>query len=829
MKRRTFKIKKTISAHPFLSAAVLMGGALLAGLIAFVLLFYFISIPNIESFSEREVVESTKIYDRTGEILLWELHGEERRTIVPFDAIGRNVKNATVAIEDADFYRHPGVDIRGIMRALMVDIISGEIKQGGSTITQQLVKYALLNPRQTITRKIKEAIIALKLETVYSKDEILSLYLNEIPYGSNAYGIESAAQTFFGKHASELTLAESAYIAAIANAPTRYSPYGNNRNLLEDRKNLVLSRMRDLHYLTDEEYEAGIKETVTFLAPSSRGIRAPHFVMYVRSILEEEFPELEVEQQGFKVITSLDVEMQARAEEVVKKYAESNSKNFNATNAGLVALEPSTGHILAMVGSRDYFDIERDGNYNVTLAHRQPGSSFKPIVYAASFEKGYTPETVVFDLPTEFSTTRSSSYTPQNYDLKFRGPMTLRDALAQSINVPAVKVLYLTGMNNALTLARKMGISTLTDPSRFGLSLVLGGGEVSPLELTNAYATFANNGAFTPHAAILKIETNTGSSVYEQEVTSTSVLAPSTVSAISSVLSDNKARTPMFGAQSPLYFSSGDVAVKTGTSNDFRDSWTVGYSSGVVVGAWAGNNDNSPVIKQVAGFIVAPLWREFMDFALTKYPHEAFPAYAPDPTITKPVLKGEWRGSKTYTVDRISGKLATPYTPEDVREERIIQEIHDILHWVDKDDPRGPIPTNPAADPQYQNWESPVATWAATQNISNSTTIPTETDNVHLPEYQPKGALTNLPSGPVAEGSTIAVSLQTTAKYPIKHLDIFWDGEFIKSQTNNFTTISLDVPTAGDDASQRHTLQVRIYDTMENRGVVEAVIETVRP
>ncbi len=812
-----------------LSAAVLLCGLLLSGMIVFVLFFYFISIPNIESFSEREVVESTKIYDRTGQILLWELHGEERRTVVPFEEIGRNVKNATVAIEDADFYSHPGVDIRGILRALVVDVLSGEIKQGGSTITQQLVKYALLNPRQTIIRKVKEAIIALKLETVYAKDEILSLYLNEIPYGSNAYGIESAAQTFFGKHASELSLAESAYIAAIANAPTRYSPYGNNRNLLEERKNLVLSRMKDLHYLTDEEYAAGLKESVTFLAPSARGIRAPHFVMYVRSLLEEEFPELEVEQQGFKVITSLDVEMQARGEEVVAKYAESNSKNFNATNAGLVALEPKTGQILAMVGSRDYFDIDHDGNYNVTLARRQPGSSFKPIVYAAAFEKGYTPETVVFDLGTEFSTINSASYTPQNYDLKFRGPIMLRDALAQSINIPAVKVLYLTGMNTVLTLARKMGISTLTDPSRFGLSLVLGGGEVIPLELTNAYATFSNNGVFVPHAAILKIETNSGSVVYEQEVTSTPVLQPSTASAISSVLSDNRARTPMFGAESPLYFPAGDVAVKTGTSNDFRDSWTVGYSSGVVVGAWAGNNDNSPVIKQVAGFIVAPLWREFMDYALTKYPHEVFQTYTPDASVTKPVLNGEWRGSRIYTIDRISGKLATEFTPEDVREERIIQETHDILHWVDKDTPRGPVPTNPASDPQYRNWEAPVAVWAAAQGLSNLNSIPMETDDVHLPQFQPTGKLLNLPTSPVPPGVSFSVGLRTTATYPIKHLDIFWNGEFIKSQTSNFSSITFEIPKSEDGEDASGDLQVRMYDTMENRGSVSAIIEIARP
>ncbi|TSC72343.1 MAG: 1A family penicillin-binding protein, partial [Parcubacteria group bacterium Gr01-1014_70] len=452
-------------------------------------------IPAVGDFDNREIVESTKIYDRTGETLLYELYNEEKRTVVAFEEIPRHVKNASVAIEDSRFYNHPGISVFSILRAFSTDILRGQVLvQGGSTITQQLIKNTLLTSEKTLTRKIKEAVLALKIENKYSKDEILNMYLNEIPYGSNAYGLEAAAETYFAIHARDLSLAQAAYLAALPKAPSYYSPYGNHKDELVVRKNIVLKRMEELGFVSTEEAETASKEEVVFLPPATQGIRAPHFVMYVVDQLTERFGEEFLRNNGLSVRTTLDIGLQKHAEEVIASHAEKIDKDFNAGNASLTATDPKTGEILAMVGSRDYFDREHEGNFNVAVARRQPGSAFKPIVYAAAIEKGYTPETVVFDVPTEFAASGAESYQPQNYDNIFRGPITFREALAQSINVPSVKVLYLTGLREALDMARRLGISTLQGPNQYGLTLVLGGGEVRLLELVSAYGVFANDG-----------------------------------------------------------------------------------------------------------------------------------------------------------------------------------------------------------------------------------------------------------------------------------------------------------------------------------------------
>lgn len=674
-------------------------------------------IPNAKEFDNREIIESTKIYDRTGEILLYELYNEEKRTIVSFEEIPRNVKNAAIAIEDSHFYNHPGVSISSIARAFLTDLLRGQVfAQGGSTITQQLIKNTLLTPEKTITRKIKEAVLALKIERRYSKDEILDMYLNEIPYGSNAYGIEAAAQTFFGKHTHDLTLAEAAYLGALPKAPSFYSPYGNNKDQLVTRKNIVLKRMEELGFISTEEANTASKEEVVFLSPSTQGIRAPHFVMYVVDMLSKQFGEEFLRKNGLSVRTTLDVNLQTNAEETIGSHAKKIKQDFNAGNAGLIALDPKTGEILAMVGSKDYFNHEEEGNFNITLAHRQPGSAFKPIVYAAAFEKGYTPETVVFDVSTEFAVLGAESYQPQNYDNIFRGPITLREALAQSINVPAVKVLYLTGLQEALDMAQRLGITTLKGPNQYGLTLVLGGGEVQLLELTSTYGVFANDGIKQEHVAILSVEKNNHESVWKHESKPTKILEPLIARTISDILSDNTARAPAFGSASALYFPDRPVAAKTGTTNDYRDAWILGYTPSLVVGVWAGNNNNTPMEKRVAGFIVAPIWHDFMERALKTIPIEPFgtPEYKKS---TKPVLGGEWRGSRTYVIDSLSGNLATDATPPEFRLTKTVTEIHSILHWVDKDDPAGPIPTNPARDGQYTNWETGVRAWAQKSGI----------------------------------------------------------------------------------------------------------------
>ncbi|MBA3551142.1 penicillin-binding protein, partial [Patescibacteria group bacterium] len=412
-----------------------------------------LKIPDLQSFQDKVLAGSTKLYDKTGEVLLFDLNENARQQVVPFDEISPILKKATIAIEDKDFYEHQGINLTSIVRAVFANITTMEFSQGGSTITQQVIKNSLLTADKKISRKIKEWVLALKLESVMSKDEILNLYLNGTSYGGNYYGIEEASKNFFAKSAKDLTLVESAYLAAIPQAPSRYSPYGKNRNLLDARKNLVLLKMNEVGYITDEEYEKAKTEVVTFKAQERNNIKAAHFVMYVKDYLIEKYGEEEVESGNLKVITTIDYNLQQKAEKIVKKYALDNEKNFNSENAALVAIDPKNGHILTMVGSRDYFDEEIDGNFNVTTAHRQPGSAFKPFAYLTAFNKGFTPDTVLFDVPTQFSTTcdadgnplssGASCYMPQNYDLNFRGPMTMRNALAQSINIPAIKALYL--------------------------------------------------------------------------------------------------------------------------------------------------------------------------------------------------------------------------------------------------------------------------------------------------------------------------------------------------------------------------------------------------
>lgn len=668
-----------------------------------------VPIPSITSFENRAVAQSTKIYDRTGQIVLYDVHGTVRRTSVPLEEISQYVQDATIAIEDASFYSHFGFRPLAFMRAVWVNLTTGDLLggQGGSTITQQVVKNALLTQDKTPTRKLKEIILALRLERLYTKDEILNTYLNENPYGGTIYGVQEASQYFFGVDAKDVDLAQAAYLAALPQAPTRYSPYGNNRDLLERRKNMVLDKMLEHKFITAEQYAEAKEEVVQFKDETEAGIKAPHFVFYVREYLEQKYGVDAVYRDGLNVVTTLDYELQTEAEKTVDKYAPGMLANFNASNQGLVAIEPSTGQILMMVGSKGYFDDTIDGKVNVAVASRQPGSSFKPFVYATAFMKGYTPDTVVFDVPTQFSTACSPSdylndappcYSPSNYDGTFKGPLKLRDALAISQNVPAVKALYLAGIDDSIATARALGITSLGEASQYGLSLVLGGGNVNLLEMTGAYGVFANDGVKNPTTAILRVTDKSGRVLEAYEPKSERVLEPQIARLMNDVLSDNEARTPEFGANSPLYFLGYDVADKTGTTNDFRDVWIIGYTPGISVGAWAGNNDNSPMERRIAAFIIAPMWHEFMEKALAKYHKDEFipPAPEADTASLPPVLRGEWNTNPA-------------------------EGIHDILHWVNKSNPRSGRPGNPWADSQYAQWEYPVQLWAQGQNLTNAT------------------------------------------------------------------------------------------------------------
>ncbi len=670
-----------------------LGGALLIFLGLGAVWVATLRIPALESIEERRIDQSTKIYDRTGEVLLYDLSQDVRRKVVPIEDISPYAQKAAVAIEDKDFYSHNGFVLSSFLRAVLVNLTTLSFSQGGSTITQQVVKNSILTKDKTPTRKLKELILALKLERVLSKTEILSLYLNEISYGGNVYGIEEASKRFFDKEAKDLTLAEAAYLAAIPKAPTYYSPYGSHTEELKSRQRLVLKEMVENSMITEEERELALAEEVEFKPRENSGsIKAPHFVFFVIDQLVEKFGEEAVQNGGYKVITTLDYTIQEEAEALAKKYGEINERTFNAHNNAIVAMDPHTGEILSMVGSRDYFDKTIDGNFNATLGHRQPGSTFKPFVYAELFNKGYTDRTILYDVPIQFSpncspsnfTTDKTCYSPGNYDDRFRGPMTIRDALAQSINLPAVQALYLAGIRDSIELAKEMGIDSLTDLSDYGLSLVLGGGAVSLIDMTSAYSVFANDGVRNDYTAILSVEDSYGNVVERHTSYPHRVLSEQTSRLISSVLSDNAARTPGYGPNSALYIPYRDVAVKTGTSNDYRDAWIIGYAPNLVVGAWVGNNDNSPMEKKVAGLIVSPLWRDLMDKVLPEIPEESFiDPESEDYSSLKPVLRGE-----------------------------ISADPHSILYWVDKDNPRGPAPSNPASDPQFTNWEYSVRSWS---------------------------------------------------------------------------------------------------------------------
>jgi 1A family penicillin-binding protein len=739
---KKFKLKKLLARYSLDIKTIIVAVAALGMFVAGATLVWLASlpIPDLNSFEQRKVLQSTKLYDKTGEILLYDVNQDIRRTIVPFETISRNIKNAAVAIEDAEFYEHNGVKPKAIVRATLVNLFSFGYSQGGSTITQQVVKNSILTQEKLISRKLKEWFLALKLEKSISKERILEIYLNETPYGGSIYGVEEASRAFFGKSSSNITLAEAAYLAALPQAPTYFSPYGKNVDKLEQRKNLVLSRMLENDFITEEEYADARAEEVVFLERSLENIKAPHFVFFVLDILKDKYGERIIEERGYKIITSLDYSLQEKAEEIVQKHALENKTRFNAENGSLVAVDPRTGGIVVMVGSRGYFDDDIDGNYNIATAKRQPGSAFKPFVYAASFLKGYTPKTVVFDLSTEFSSACSTNsqplysgavcYRPGNYDDKFRGPVTFEQALAQSLNIPAVKSLYLTGIDNAIDLAERMGIKTLVNKERYGLTLVLGGGEVSLLDMTSAYGVFANEGVRVEYQPVIRIEDSQGNIIEENKIDRKEVLPRQIALQISQILSSNELRAPAFGTSSFLHFPGRDVAVKTGTTNDYKDAWIVGYTPSLSVGSWAGNNNNTSMTKNVAGYIVAPMWNEFMQFALAKYPTEFFAA--PDPDIDpnlKPVLRGIWQGGGSgQVIDVRTGQMATEDTPPEFRQEVFSSGVHNILHWVNKNNPRGPSPQNPASDPQYSLWEAPVRQWAQRQGVSSGFTNPPQQD-----------------------------------------------------------------------------------------------------
>ena len=661
-------------------------------------------LPSPEQFGLRQVSQSTKLYDRTGKILLYEIHGEEKRTIIAFEEIPEYVKQATLAAEDADFYSGPAFDWKAIIRAFLVNLKEGRVSQGGSTITQQLAKNVFLSPEKTVLRKIKELVLAVRLERKYSKDEIFSFYLNQVPYGSNAYGVEAASITYFGRSVRDVGLGEAALLAAMLKAPSYYSPWGSHQEELFERQARVLSRMVELGFIKKSGEVAAKAEKISLTPPSLGSIQAPHFSLAVKDYLVGRYGEDLVLRGGLKVTTSLDFELQKEAERVVLEGAERNAEFYEGKNAALVAQDPKTGQILALVGSKDYFNIEEEGNFNVAVQGlRQPGSALKPFVYLTAFKKGFFPETVLFDVLTEFDTTKDpeKSYKPHNYDGVFRGPVKMKDALAQSINVPSVKTLYLAGFDDVLKTVHDLGIGTLKERWRYGLSLVLGGGEVRLVDLVNAYASLSQEGVRHNQVSVLKVEKNDGEVLEEFADKSERVFDAEYVRMINEILSDKDLRRPLFqNSLSLTAFPDRDVALKTGTTNDYRDAWALGYSPNLVLGVWAGNNDNAPMQRRAGSILAAvPIWHAFLEKALQKYPLEIFEKPSPYSLPKRPMLNGE------VFFSPVVGGVSLP-------------QIHPILFYINPRDPQGPPPENPAADPQFDNWERGVLEWAKT-NVPN--------------------------------------------------------------------------------------------------------------
>jgi len=687
---------------------------LVIGFTIFAVRHLIVDLPPIDTLRDFIMPPSTRIFDRHGR-LLYEIMDPQRgkHTYVPLREIPLALRQATIATEDATFYENPGVDLRAIVRALWINLRGGEVLSGGSTITQQLARNLLLSPgersQRTIWRKMRESVLAWRMARHLSKDEILELYLNQTYYGNLAYGVEAAAQAYFGKHVRDLDLAECALLAGLPQSPASYNPLEHPRRAKE-RQHIVLGLMHKAGYISERELQLATDEKLHFAA-ASFPIRAPHFVMYVRGVLEQDYGLEAVYRSGLRVYTTLDLDLQEMARDLARYHlAELNKRRegmpgADASNAALVALDPRTGEILAMLGSPDYFDPHIDGAVNCTLALRQPGSSIKPLTYAAAFSEDYTPATMLVDTRTAFPTREGIPYVPVNYDHRFHGPVLLREALGSSMNVIAVKVLQHIGIERLKALARDLGITTLDD-ERFGLALTLGGGEVRLLELTAAYAAFANGGYRIEPIGILRIEDQNGHTLYEAHPQKGErVLDPRVAYLIADILSDDTARIPAFGEGSVLKLSR-PAAVKTGTTTDWRDNWTIGFTPSLVVGVWVGNTDNRPMrnISGISG--AAPIWHDFMEEALRGRPVEHFErppgiveveicplsGLLPGPSCphrrrelfiagTEPTTRCNLH--RTVRIDATTGLLATEHCPpEAVIERTYVYYPSEALDWA---------------------------------------------------------------------------------------------------------------------------------------------------
>lgn len=772
-------------------------------------------LADLTDIEKRAISQATKIYARDGSTLLYEV-GDNKRQDVALDQISDQLEWATLALEDKHFYEHRGVSPVSIARAVFANVVKGETTQGASTLTQQFIKNAILTPEQTYTRKAKEAILAIRLEQKYSKDEILNFYLNEVYYGANYQGVEASSQGFFGKSANDVSLAEAATLAALAQNPVVLA---NDPERLKARRDYALDQMVEQGYVeqaaADEAKltELTIREEVT-------SIQAPHFVFYVRSYLEEKYGQNTVRKGGLKVTTTLDWDKQQKGEQAVSDGIP-KVEQYGGSNAALVSLDTHTGQVLAMVGSRDFFDESHDGQVNVVTSLRQPGSSFKPIVYLAAFEKGYTPDTRVFDLETDFPT-ETGNYHPRNYNLGTRGAVTLRSALGQSLNIPAVKLLYLVGVDQALNTAERLGYTSFGDRSRFGLALVLGGGEVTLLEHAAAYGAFSREGYYHAPATILKIEDRDGNVLEEWEDKGQQVVDQNAARTLNSVLSDSNARAGF----NWLNLSDRPTAAKTGTTSDFRDAWTVGYTPSVVTGVWTGNNDNSEMGNGADGSIIAaPIWNAYMSAVLAGTPVESFNAASY--TSANSALGGALEKTVTKSVDSITGEVIPDEClnsyPAEYVAQKDFKEAHTILYYIDKANPTGPPPSNPAADPMFNSWEGAVQGWMRSPDRANeyfSEATPRAACDLRSPGQQPEVVFRNPDAGVTYTKDDFSMSAHITPGNGriVTRVEFYIDVVLVEAQNvniptegNAYATYSAATLTAG-----RHDATVRVTDDKGN-------------
>lgn len=781
-------------------------------------------LPTPSKIAERRAVESTKLYDRTGQVLLYET-GDQKRTVVESDQISGHLKDATIATEDANFYKHHGFDSKGLIRAIY-DKLTGKTSRvsGTSTITQQYVKNALLSSDRSLTRKFKELILAIELEFMFSKDQILTMYLNEIPYGNSTAGAEAASKMYYGKTAKDLTISEAATLAAIPQAPTYYSPYGTHTKELVSRKNYVLDRMVDTgKIIKDDAEKAKSEDTLalgTTLKPRHDTILAPHFAMYTLEQIADKFGEEKVQKEGLKIITTLDYDKQKIAEQSISDGVPKITK-YGASNAAMVAIDPKTGQVLAMVGSKDYFDTKIDGNVNVADSLRQPGSSFKPFSYATLFKKKeFSPSKIIFDMQTDFG----GGYIPHNYNGRTNGPVTIRQALSNSLNIPAVKAMSLAGMDNVIRTATDMGITSLNQRDRYGLSLALGTGEVRPVEMAGAFGVFATGGIKNDLTSIIKITDSNGKTVYDYETDKrkeAQVLDPQVAYEISSILSDNNARSLVFGTRSALHFPDRIVAAKTGTTTDFKDAWTVGYTPSIAVAVWVGNSNAAKMSSGADGSIVAaPMFHQFIVKALEGTSSEEFKR--PEGIQEVEVEKWSNKLPNDQSQDKIkdifaswqvptdrdnihvklrvcksNGKLAPNDLPASMVEEKTFTNIHSER------------PDNP-------NWENPVMAWAQANGMYGS--VPT--DYCSAKDLTPTISFASPTSGS-SLGESTTISVVASASPRVSSVEYFIDD--ISIGTGDTTNTSFPKSYDFSTLSQGNH-QLSAVGTDENGTTVKATM-----